>query len=374
MPGEYPGYNDFVYGKTGRGGNAGRKLHIDQPVYDDPVLIKSDGHPTYHFASVVDDHLMKITHVIRGSEWMSSTPLHVALYNAFGWTPPAFGHVPLLVNERGQKLSKRNFDSDISTFRDKGIFPDTLVNFAALLGWSHQGSNDVMTLQELESLFDLKFTKGNTIVSMIKLEFLQRQHAYRYMAGGEMFEQMIREVMDVLKQSYEPQTIDALVRGRPLEVVVALMLRAESSQYSSATAFAQRCSVFFNVPQSSSNLDKPISFSLRTLSTTAMALCMVPEQDWTAEVHRQNLVSLQYTAPDDGIDPKVLAKAWKKEFYHFLRQALLGGASGPGIPETMEILGKDICTERIQSAATRTRSQVAFESKPDIKVAAAAAG
>jgi len=220
----------------------------------------------------------------------------------------------------------------------------------------------------------LKFTKGNTIVSMIKLEFLQRQHAYRYMAGGEMFERMIREVVDVLKQSYEPQTIDALVRGRPLEVVVALMLRAESSQYSSATAFAGRCSVFFNVPQSSSNLDNPMSFSLRTLSTTAMALCMVPEQDWTAEVHRQNLVSLQYTAPDDGIDPKVLAKAWKKEFYHFLRQALLGGASGPGIPETMEILGKDVCTERIQSAAMKTRSQVAFESKPDIKVAVAAAG
>ena len=110
---------------------------------------------------------------------MSSTPLHVALYDALGWQPPVFAHVPLLVDQNRQKLSKRNFDSDIASFKKSGIFPEALTNFAALLGWSHQQRNDVMDLKELQGLFDLKITKGNTIVSFDKLRYLQEQHARR---------------------------------------------------------------------------------------------------------------------------------------------------------------------------------------------------
>ena len=168
VPKEYPRYHDLIYGKSGHGSNKTKKLLLESPVYDDPILLKSDGFPTYHFANIVDDHLMKITHVIRGSEWMTSTPLHIALYEAFAWAPPEYAHVPLLVDKTGAKLSKRNADTDIASFRARGIFPEALTNFTALLGWSHQGKNDVMDLAELSETFDLKITKGNTIVSFEK--------------------------------------------------------------------------------------------------------------------------------------------------------------------------------------------------------------
>lgn len=149
---DYPMFNDLVYGKTGQN-RPKSKLNMIERVWDDPILVKSDGHPTYHLANVVDDHLMDITHVIRGTEWMPSTPMHVALYNAFNWTPPSFGHVPLLVDKAGQKLSKRNADIDLSSFKDKqGLFPETLVNFAALLGWSHTEKSDIFNLEELEQI------------------------------------------------------------------------------------------------------------------------------------------------------------------------------------------------------------------------------
>ncbi|GAB1734144.1 hypothetical protein NU195Hw_g7127t1 [Hortaea werneckii] len=152
----------------------------------DTILVKSDGTPTYHFANVVDDHLMNITHVIRGTEWMASTPLHYDLYHAFGWKPPAFAHVGLLVDENKAKLSKRNSDLalDITSMRDElGVLPRTLVNFLTLLGWSNPTRDDVMDLKELIQNFDLKFTKGNTMVRTEKLWYLQKHHVARLCQG-----------------------------------------------------------------------------------------------------------------------------------------------------------------------------------------------
>ncbi|RMY90211.1 hypothetical protein D0862_10019 [Hortaea werneckii] len=152
----------------------------------DTILVKSDGTPTYHFANVVDDHLMKITHVIRGTEWMASTPLHYDLYHAFGWKPPAFAHVGLLVDENKAKLSKRNSDLalDITSMRDElGVLPQTLVNFLTLLGWSNPTRDDVMDFKELIQNFDLKFTKGNTMVRTEKLWYLQKHHVARLCQG-----------------------------------------------------------------------------------------------------------------------------------------------------------------------------------------------
>ena len=130
VPDQYPTYKDLIYG-TFR--PLKRRGHVTESAYEDPILLKSDGLPTYHLANVVDDHLMKITHVIRGSEWMPSTPKHIAMYQAFGWTPPEFAHVGLLVDENGNKLSKRNFDTDITAFKEMEIFPETLTNFCMLV-------------------------------------------------------------------------------------------------------------------------------------------------------------------------------------------------------------------------------------------------
>ena len=119
----------------------------------DVILLKGDGSPTYHLANVVDDHAMRITHVIRGTEWMSSTPLHVALYDAFGWQPPQFAHVGLLTDADNNKLSKRNFDTDVRALREKnGILPEALANFLVLLGWRNPQQSDIMNVNELAEI------------------------------------------------------------------------------------------------------------------------------------------------------------------------------------------------------------------------------
>lgn len=177
-------YPDLVYGKIQRLKRSPAAPQIaseDDAGIDaaDTILMKSDGTPTYHFANVVDDHLMKITHVIRGLEWMASTPLHYDIYSAFGWEPPQFAHVGLLVDQNKAKLSKRNQDLalDVASMRDvHGVLPDTLNNFLALLGWSNPTDNDVMDLDALVRNIDLKFTRGNTMVRVEKLWYLQKQH------------------------------------------------------------------------------------------------------------------------------------------------------------------------------------------------------
>jgi len=123
---------------------------------DDQVLLKSDGFPTYHLANVVDDRLMGITHVIRGDEWMSSTPKHIFLYEAFGWKPPVFMHMPLLLGKDGKKLSKRKNPTSIFYFRDSGYLPEALVNFLTLMGYSMPGDREIYSLSEIVRDFDPK--------------------------------------------------------------------------------------------------------------------------------------------------------------------------------------------------------------------------
>ena len=123
---------------------------------DDQVLLKSDGFPTYHLANVVDDRLMKITHVIRGDEWMTSTPKHILMYEYFGWTPPIFMHMPLLLGKDGKKLSKRKNPTSIFYYRDSGYLPEALINFLTLMGYSMQGEKEIYTLDEIIESFDPK--------------------------------------------------------------------------------------------------------------------------------------------------------------------------------------------------------------------------
>ncbi len=371
-PQQWPRYDDLVYGRTGHGAEKAKKLLVDDPVWEDAILVKSDGFPTYHWANVCDDHDMKITHVVRGAEWMSSTPLHVALYNALDWQPPLFSHVPLLVDQNRQKLSKRNFDSDVASFRNAGIFPEVLTNFAALLGWSHQQKNDVMNLKELEGLFDLKITKGNTVVSFDKLKYLQEHHARkRVNAGGEQFEQMIRDVAVAVLQKYGAATVTSSIGKRSLRDMIASMLQVESLSYTSPEDFARRASLYLLPIERRTILETGDSSMLKDLRIAASTLCLVPDEWWTKDVHRSNLSDLQVRGPVAG-QISAEKKIWKRELYHYLRWALLGGAAGPSIPETMEILGRAACVHRIQKAALEAREIETAETRPNIAIAAAA--
>jgi glutamyl-tRNA synthetase len=363
-PQEWPRYHDLVFGKTGHGAEKTKKLLIDEPVWEDSILIKSDGFPTYHWANICDDHDMKISHVVRGAEWMSSTPLHVALYQAMGWESPVYAHVPLLVDKNGQKLSKRYGNSDVSSFKELGIFSESLTNFAALLGWSHQRKDDVMNLAELEQTFDMKITKGNTIVSFDKLWHLQEQHARRCInAGGEPFEQMIRDVAVAVLDKYGAGQVAALVGKRPLRDVIASMLQAKSLRYRSAQDFAEQVEIF--VGQSRPPPLQPEAFSsTKDLQTAASSLCLTPAEYWTRDVHSTNILNLRIHESEPG-RPSDNEKRWKKELYHYLRWALLGGVAGPSIPETMEILGRAVCVRRIQRAAAEANDLEVQNTRPN---------
>jgi glutamyl-tRNA synthetase len=152
-------------------------------VNPDPVLIKSDGFPTYHIANVVDDHLMEITHVLRAQEWLSSTPLHVIMYKCFGWTPPEFCHLPMVMGQDGKKLSKRHGATSIDEFRKQGYLPEALINYVALLGASYEegsrpeGRVDIYTLDELAQRFSLeKLSKAQAVFDYKKLEWYNGQY------------------------------------------------------------------------------------------------------------------------------------------------------------------------------------------------------
>ena len=149
----------------------------NEDVNPDPVLLKSDGFPTYHLANIVDDHLMGITHVLRAQEWLPSTPLHVIMYRAFGWEHPEFCHLPMVMGQDGKKLSKRHGSTAIDEFRRQGCLPDALINYVALVGCSYEEGKDIYTLDELAERFSLeKLNKAPAIFDYKKLEWYNGQY------------------------------------------------------------------------------------------------------------------------------------------------------------------------------------------------------
>ncbi len=143
----------------------------------DPVLLKSDGFPTYHLANVVDDHFMHITHIMRAQEWIPSGPLHILLYEAFGWEPPIYCHLPMVMGKDGQKLSKRHGSTAVRDFREAGYLPEAIVNYISLLGWSYDDKTEFFTKEELEEVFSLqKINKAPGVFDYKKLTWFNGQY------------------------------------------------------------------------------------------------------------------------------------------------------------------------------------------------------
>ena len=149
------------------------EISFESSTVDDQVLIKSDGFPTYHLAVVVDDHLMEITDVVRGEEWITSTPKHWLLYDYFGWTKPNFYHTPVLRNPDKSKLSKRHGHTNVTWYQEAGFLPETILNFLALMGWSHPEEKEIFSIDEFTQLFELKDLKPvGPIFDLTKLEWM----------------------------------------------------------------------------------------------------------------------------------------------------------------------------------------------------------
>ena len=151
----------------------GEVTWANEDLNPDPVLLKSDGFPTYHLANVVDDHLMEISHIMRAQEWIPSAPLHVLIYQALGWEPPEFCHLPMVMGDDGQKLSKRHGATSLLEFRSAGYLPDAIINYVSRLGWSYDDKREIFSRAELEGLFSLKkINKAPAIFDYKKLEWL----------------------------------------------------------------------------------------------------------------------------------------------------------------------------------------------------------
>ncbi len=163
----------------------------NKDINPDPVLLKSDGFPTYHLAHIVDDHLMEITHVMRAQEWISSGPLHILLYKAFGWTPPKYCHLPMVLGQDGQKLSKRHGSTSVEEFIDKGYLKEALINYISLLGWAYDDTKEFFTVQELEKLFSIdKLNKAPAVFDYKKLEWFNGNYI-RKLASVDLAERLI---------------------------------------------------------------------------------------------------------------------------------------------------------------------------------------
>lgn len=134
----------------------GRITRKNSDITPDPILLKSDGYPTYHLANVIDDHEMKITHIMRAQEWIPSTPLHVIMYKAFGYEIPKYCHLPMVMGSDGHKLSKRHGSTSLRDFREKGYLPEALINYVTLVGWAFDGERELFSKEELEKLFSME--------------------------------------------------------------------------------------------------------------------------------------------------------------------------------------------------------------------------
>ena len=153
------------------------EITIENSELDDQILIKSDGFPTYNFANVIDDHLMEISHVVRGNEYISSTPKYTRLYQAFGWKEPVYVHLPLITNEEHQKLSKRSGHSSFEDLLEQGFVPEAIVNFVALLGWSSADNREILSLNELIEEFDYtKINKSPSVFDVVKLRWMNGEY------------------------------------------------------------------------------------------------------------------------------------------------------------------------------------------------------
>lgn len=302
------------------------EISFDSNTIDDQVLMKSDGYPTYHLANIVDDHRMQITHVIRGEEWLSSTPKHVLLYRAFGWDAPKFAHLPLLLNPDKSKLSKRQGDVAVEDFKDKGYLPDALINFVSLLGFNPSATEEIFSMEDLIRTFELtKVNKGGAVFNREKLDWMNSEYIRR--RTPEELATLIRPL--ILARGYS--CTDEYI------VAVAKLMQERARSINDFVDFA---SYFFIPPTEFEE-----KYKLKHWTPQA--------KEYLREILPQLSALTEWT--HDSIDAAVRAFAESHtigagKLIHPLRLAVTGRGMGPGLFELLAVIGKEECIARIESA------------------------
>jgi glutamyl-tRNA synthetase len=301
-------------------------VEFDNAQIDDQVLLKSDGFPTYHLANVVDDHLMGITHVIRAEEWISSTPKHVELYDAFGWTAPEWIHMPLLRNVDKSKISKRKNPVSIDYYADAGILPEALLNFLGLMGWSLGNDQEKFALAEMIAAFDISRVRlGEPVFDLEKLSWLNSQY---------------------LKELSDTQLVERLHAWRLNDAKLAQMAKLVRERMRRLDDFVGLTDFMFTGDLDYTSVAADLVPKDRKASEVASALADLIEAfeavrgPWLATVTEP--LARAYGE----------SKGWKpKDLFMPLRLAMTGRKTSPPLFESMEVMGKELVRRRLRLCA-----------------------
>ena len=309
-------FHDDIYGD----------ISVDNSELDDMVLIKSDGYPTYNFANVVDDHLMGITHVVRGNEYLSSSPKYNRLYEAFGWEVPVYVHCPTITNEEHKKLSKRSGHSSFEDLLEQGFLTEAIVNFVALLGWSPAGNQEFFTLEELVKEFDYhNMSKSPAVFDMTKLRWM----------NGEYLKKMDFEPFYAQAEPYLKAAIT-----KPLDLKkIAAMVKTRIEVFPDIAA---QVDFFETLPEYDPEMY--VHKKMKTTKETSMETLkevlplLEAQEDYSNDALYETLAAY------------VAEKGVKTGFVMWpIRTAVSGKQMTPaGATEIMEVLGKEESLERIR--------------------------
>ena len=303
------------------------RIEVPWAQVDDQILIKSDGYPTYHLSAMCDDHAMEITHIVRGEEWISSTPKHLFLFEAMGWNVPYFAHVPLLLNADRSKLSKRQGDVAVEDYLAKGYLPDALVNFVALLGWNPTSDREVFTKEELAGLFDItKVNKAGAMLNLEKLEWL----------NGQYLRAMTEDAYLALALPALEQTVlDVGTRKR-----AALLFRDRATRVELLPALVLP---WIEAPTPDATL---LVWKTQTLEEARARVASV--RALLAEWSIEQFFSLEES--EACLKAWILERGWKNgEVLWPLRVALSGSAQSPSPFELLFLLGKEESLKRLDA-------------------------
>lgn len=322
-------------------------VEFDSAVIDDQVLLKADGFPTYHLAVVVDDHLMKITHVIRGEEWLSSTPKHVLLYDFFGWEKPVYAHVPLLLNPDRTKLSKRQGDVAVEDYIKKGYSRDALLNFVALLGWNPGSGSEqeIFSLEELLSQFSIEHVgKSGAIFNLEKLSWIEKEHIRR-----TRDEELARAIRPILQDALKTRQTELPVAVITSDAYLTAVAKEMKERVHFLSEFVSFSDYFFFEPE---RYEEEAVKKRWKENTNALLLAFSAQLDALPAFSAAEIESaLKTFCESKGV--KVA------EMVHPIRLAVSGKSFGPSLFHMLEILGKDAVRRRIQLAAERLKGEPA---------------
>lgn len=329
-------FDDLVYGH----------IQVRNELIDDQVLIKADGFPTYHFAHVVDDHLMQTSHVIRAEEWLPSTPKHILLFNYFGWEVPQYAHLPLILNPDKSKLSKRQGDVATGSYLDKGYLPEAILNFLLLLGWNPKTEEEIFSLEEMITRFDLSgVNRYGAVFNIEKLDWINGMYIRK--SGLKELAQLCVPYLErdaliakVSDEEYENRLTGEMMRVNEIEKIVALEQERmkKLSEISEAVRF-----MFEDVPEYERELlswkQMNVIQAQKNLGVVLDELERVEDVGFT----RENLQEVL-----NGIKEKT--GLGTGELLWPLRVSLSGRKNSPGPFEIAQALGKEKTLKRIKAA------------------------